>query len=233
MKKTLLNSNFWLNAMKFTLIQSLLISYFSVFSLATPSHGQDPLEKKVSLSLENKELSAVFKQIEKQADVKFAFSPQAIDVSQKISILAKEEPLLSVFKTVFNPLNIKYEVTGKYIVLTANNDVPNLSPSVKNTILTRPPTTVIGLVTDEKNEPMFGVTVSLKGTALGAVTDENGKFQLEIPEDKGVLVFSFVGYQNRELNIGKQAKYTVQLYPDEKTLGEVVAIGYGSRKRDE
>jgi TonB-dependent starch-binding outer membrane protein SusC len=233
MKKTLLNSNFWRKAMKFTLIQSLLISYFSVFSLATPSHGQDPLEKKVSLSLENKELSAVFKQIEKQADVKFAFSPQVIDVAQKISVKVKDEPLATVFQSVFKPLKIKYEVLGKYIILTAINDVSNLPPSVKTTILTRPPTTVTGVVTDEKSEPMIGVTVALKGTALGAVTDENGKFQLQTPEDKGVLVFSFVGYQSREINIGKQAKYTVQLFPDEKTLGEVVAVGYGTRKRDE
>ncbi len=177
MKIKLNKHAFWLKIMRFTLFPLILVGYFTVFSYAHSVHGQDPLDKKISLSLENKEVGFVLKQIETQADVKFAFSPQVIDISQKITVKAQDEPLEAVFKTVFKPLNIKYEVSGKYILLVPNTDVPNILQKIATAVV-RPPLSISGVVNDEKGAPLPGVSIVLKGTATGTITDEDGKFIL-------------------------------------------------------
>lgn len=87
--------------------------------------------------------------------------------------------------------------------------------------------TITGKVTagdDGANMP--GVNVLLKGTARGTVTDQYGKYSLQVPATGGVLVFSFIGYTNKEIRLGNQNKIDVQLTPDVQSLEEVVVTGY-------
>ncbi len=95
--------------------------------------------------------------------------------------------------------------------------------------------TVTGRVTDENNEPLPGASISLKGETVGANTDANGKYSLNIPDGVAnpVLVFSFIGYQSQEVAIGSQSVVDVKLKGDFKSLNEVVVIGYGSQKRSD
>jgi TonB-linked SusC/RagA family outer membrane protein len=91
-----------------------------------------------------------------------------------------------------------------------------------------------GKVNDEKGAPLPGVSVVLKGTSAGTVTDTEGSYTLQIPESgNNVLVFSFVGYVPKEITVGNQTSLTVELAVDTKALEEVVVVGYGTqRKRD-
>ena len=93
---------------------------------------------------------------------------------------------------------------------------------------------VTGVVVDDQNVTMPGVSVILKGTTIGTVTDIDGKFALAVPGGTGTLVFSFVGYETKEIALdGKTTSYQVQLATSTIGLDEVVAIGYGSvRKSD-
>ena len=93
--------------------------------------------------------------------------------------------------------------------------------------------TVSGTVTDETGSTMPGVNVLLKGTAAGTVTDVNGKFQLLVPGDDAVLVFTFVGYAAQEIPVAGRSVVDVPLQQDMTNLTEVVVTGYGSqRKKD-
>ncbi len=92
---------------------------------------------------------------------------------------------------------------------------------------------VRGRVADEKGEGMPGVNVLLKGTSQGTATDADGKFELQVPDEQAVLVFSFVGYRSREVAVGNRSTFEITLEVDEKALEEVVVVGYGeTRRRD-
>ncbi|WP_025763490.1 SusC/RagA family TonB-linked outer membrane protein [Dyadobacter tibetensis] len=93
--------------------------------------------------------------------------------------------------------------------------------------------TITGSVLDEKNQPLPGVSVVIKNTQRGTVTDVNGKFQLDVPEEGATLVFSFVGYVKKEIPIGNQSVLDITLETDESALAEVVVIGYGQVEKND
>jgi len=90
-----------------------------------------------------------------------------------------------------------------------------------------------GRVTDEKGEGLPGVSVVVKGTNTGAVTDQDGNYALNAPDGSTTLTFSFVGYLTQEVVINNRTTIDVSLAPDARALEEVVVIGYQTvRKRD-
>lgn len=91
-------------------------------------------------------------------------------------------------------------------------------------------TTISGLVVDQKNESLIGVSVLVKGTKTGTVTDFNGKFSLEASASD-VLVFSYVGMNSQEVIVGNSKNIKVVMQDNSKALEEVVVVGYGSVKR--
>jgi TonB-dependent SusC/RagA subfamily outer membrane receptor len=93
--------------------------------------------------------------------------------------------------------------------------------------------TLSGRVTDEKNEGLPGVSVILKGTQRGTVTDVNGQYKLEVPDGSSTLVFSFVGYLTKEVQVSNQASVNVSLQTDSKVLDEIVVIGYGTARKSD
>lgn len=96
--------------------------------------------------------------------------------------------------------------------------------------------TIAGTVKSESNEPLPGVSVVIKGTTRGTATDASGGYRLTVPNEAGAattLVFSFVGYLNQEVAIGNRTSVDVQLAPDDKTLNEVVVVGYGVQRKSD
>jgi len=92
--------------------------------------------------------------------------------------------------------------------------------------------TVTGVVVDEFGESLIGVSILVKGTTIGAITDLDGNFTLDVPAD-AVLVISYVGYKTVEIKVGLQQRIPVTLESDNKVLDEVVVVGYGVvRKAD-
>ncbi|MDR2804942.1 MAG: TonB-dependent receptor [Dysgonamonadaceae bacterium] len=92
---------------------------------------------------------------------------------------------------------------------------------------------VNGTVLDETTkEPMIGVSVVVKGTPTGTATDVDGKFSLNVSPD-AVLMVSYVGYQPKEVPVGKQSSLTILLSEDTKALEEIVVVGYGTQKRSD
>lgn len=94
--------------------------------------------------------------------------------------------------------------------------------------------TITGTVTDNKQEPLIGVNVVVKGnTSVGAITDLDGKYSLSVPEGKTTLIFSYIGYVTQEVSVGLRNTVDVVLVDDAQALDEVVVVGYGVvKKRD-
>ncbi len=91
--------------------------------------------------------------------------------------------------------------------------------------------TVIGKVTDDEGAPLPGVTVTLKGTTTATGTDINGNYRINVPNENAVLVYSFIGYVSKTVPVEGKTVLNVQLTATNKTLNEVVVVGYGTQKR--
>lgn len=89
--------------------------------------------------------------------------------------------------------------------------------------------TVRGKVTDKRGEELPGVNVIVKGTSKGTVSDMNGRYEIEVPDTNGQLLFAFIGFATKEITVGDQSELNVALEEDKATLSEVVVIGYGSQ----
>ena len=92
-------------------------------------------------------------------------------------------------------------------------------------------TTITGTVSDEQGAPLTGATVQVKGTNMGTITDIDGKYSLEVPGPNSILVFSFVGYVQREVQVLNQTVVSITLRADVTGLEEVVVVGYSTQKR--
>lgn len=91
---------------------------------------------------------------------------------------------------------------------------------------------ISGLVLDDKQEPIIGATVTLKGSTVGTVTDIDGKFQLNVPS-KGTLTVSYLGYTTKETEITGRSEYKITMSENALDLEEIVVVGYGTaRKKD-
>ena len=91
--------------------------------------------------------------------------------------------------------------------------------------------TITGKVTDENRQPMPGVSITEKGTANVTSSKVDGTFLIRLTTSQPVVVFSNVGYASSEVIVGTQTNITVTLNPEQRQLGDVVVIGYGTQKR--
>lgn len=90
-----------------------------------------------------------------------------------------------------------------------------------------------GKVTDANGAPLPGVSIFVKGTTIGVISDMDGNYTLSIPSDAKTLVFSFVGMKPAEIAVDSKSKYNVTLQESTQSIGEVVAIGYGTMKKSD
>jgi TonB-linked SusC/RagA family outer membrane protein len=129
---------------------------------------------------------------------------------------------LSLFAVVGGAYAHNNKVHSPWVTMPGNAGVStNAAAEVK----------VTGVVTDDTNLPLPGVSVKIKGTTIGVTTDVNGKYTLNADEN-ATLVFTFVGYGSKEVNLtGGRTNYNVQLLPNSKDLNEVVVVGYGTQKK--
>jgi len=91
---------------------------------------------------------------------------------------------------------------------------------------------VKGVVADGQNNPLAGVTVRVKGTTLGTTTDQDGKFTISVPDNKAVLVFSFIGFKAQEITVGEGRSFNVALEASITELSETVVVAYGVQKKE-
>lgn len=236
MKKPLKYRQVLLWTMRMTATQLMLAFVFIATGYAREGSAQSLLSQKVSVTANGSEVKKVLNQVEKQADVRFVFSSKLIKSARRVTVSLKEKPLYEALDHILTPLGLEYEVSGKIIILR-RNEVIAPEPPPGQGATTAPKRNVSGKVLDgESSTGLPGVSIVLKGTQTGTTTNPDGSFQLELPEvtaSDAVLVFSFVGYKSQEIVLGNQSSLTVNMVLEDKSLQEIVVIGYGQvRKSD-
>lgn len=200
-------------------------------SFAHTLHGQELLNKEISLKVESLEVKKVLQMIEKQADVKFVYSTSSIQNSQNTSLKEVKGTLNKVLDQLLTPLNVSYEVVGNSRILLRKKP---LAPTGNEQTLQNQGITaernITGKVLDEKGAGLPGVNILLVGTQQGTSTDENGDFRIAVPDQNATLKFSFIGYVSQEVPVDKEI-INVTLAPDVSALKEVVVVGYGTQEK--
>ncbi len=203
-------------------------------------------QTKVALSFEEVPLRRVLREIEKQSSLNFFFSNSHIDIHRKVTF-RQSGPLDQVMDSLFGSLGISWEARGRQVVLRKGDvrkeaDLPPapFKPTEgarlkREELNTLPPVqeVVRGRVSDDKGEALPGVSILIKNTQRGTVTDEGGNFLLEVPDEKAILVFSFVGYVTQQVEVGRKRQFSIELVQDQKSLDELIVVGYSSKQLSE
>lgn len=214
--------------MKTTVSQIIILLIFTGISFAGISNAQEVLEQQLSVNFKNRPLKKILREIEDLAEIKFAYSVEAIGPDQRISLVAKDERLRDVLDSLFKPRQINYQVIGKQIILQQQNSEKNQSIIYQQGVLI----SISGKVTSENGEVLPGVTVLVKGTSIGSVTDLDGNFSINAPNEDDILVFSSIGYISQEIAVNGRSVIEVVLAEDIRGLDEVVVVGYGTQKKE-
>jgi TonB-linked SusC/RagA family outer membrane protein len=195
---------------------SLLLLCFALINVSAISYPQ-----KITCRANNLVLSDLLSLIEKQSPYKFLYEDRLVQTDSKLSIDVKDKLITEVLDQLLQNEGLYYTIfEDNLVVITKSNKIKNQTITIK------------GKVTDvSSNEPVPGVNVIVEGTSIGAVTDLDGNYQIDVPDQNAVLIFSFVGYLSQKIAVDNNSVIDVVLSPDVTQLEEVVVIGYGTQKK--
>ena len=191
-----------------------------VHVLAGNAYSQN---SRLSLNLRNVSAKAALQAIEDKTQFFFIYDASVVDVEKKVNVVVNNELLTDILDEIFEGTNVVYRINNRQIALTTESELMNAAQ----------PISVSGRVTDSSGIPLPGVSVVIKGTTAGVITDANGNFSLtNVPSD-GTMQFSFVGMKLQEVAVNGQTTINVKLEEETIGLDEVVAIGYGTVKKSD
>ncbi|UEG52184.1 TonB-dependent receptor [Mucilaginibacter daejeonensis] len=177
--------------------------------------------QKISISIRNATLKEVFKEIRKQTGQDFIYNNEVLERSRPVTINVHNETLEGTLKKIFAEQPLSYEISGQAIIVKT-------MPIIRNA----PDRTIEGKVTSSTdNEPVIGATVSVKGRSGAVMTDANGHYAINLPSGNNVLVFKYIGFITREVEVGSGNSLDVKMIPGNQQLEEVVVQAYGTIKR--
>ncbi len=178
---------------------------------------------RVNINVENVSTKKVLSEIEKQTDYLFVYNKKEVDLDRKTSVNAVNKTTADVLSSIFEGTDIVYAIEGENIMLMRKEE------SASHTAL-QEEKKITGTVVDASGMPIIGANVMVKGTTNGTITDFDGKFVLNVP-DEAVLQISYIGYTNQEVKVGNKSELSVTLKEDTELLDEVVVVGYGVQKK--
>ncbi|MBO9732513.1 MAG: TonB-dependent receptor [Chitinophaga sp.] len=178
----------------------------------------------VTIAVKNVPLEKVFSLFKQQTGYSFIWRGQASPALNSVSLECKNEPWQQVLKPFLDKLSLQYEVADKIIVVT-KKETPASNKSEGERL------TVSGSIADEKGQVLPGVTIRVKGTAIGATTDGQGNFSLAVPGENSILVCSYVGFESKEVIVIGSQSLRIVLKPQSASLNDLVVVGYGTQQK--
>ncbi len=208
---------------KIFLIMKLIVfiicfSAFSVF--AANSYSQS---KKLTLNMNNTSIKKVLNKIEDNSEFFFLYNNGLVDVEKRVNINVDNKKISDILDLLFKGQDVEFQVMDRQIII---------SPRDINSAINSKQGKITGKVTEKSGASLPGVTVFIKGTTQGTVTDIDGVYTISANPDD-ILVFSFVGMKTQEITVGNQTSINVTMQVDAIGLEEVIAIGYGYQKKSD
>jgi len=192
---------------------------FVAQTFATNTYSQ---ETRLTFKMQGAKVIDILNKIENESQYYFLFNQKMVDVERQISLEVKNESIDKILTRIFENTNVSYLVKDRQIVLTtATNSYTNEQQQKS----------VSGKVTDSSGLPLPGVSVVIKGTTNGTITDAEGNYSLANVPTNAVLQFSFVGMKTQEIAVGGKTSINISLADETIGIEEVVAVGYGTQKK--
>jgi TonB-linked SusC/RagA family outer membrane protein len=180
----------------------------------------------VTITETNVSLPVIFNLIEKQTGYNFVYSYELLQKAGKVSVNVKNATLDQALTACLKNKPLTYTIVNKTIVIKPGKDAID-TPESKT--INPPPVEIKGRVVDSKGLPIEGVSVQLKGSAIGTTTDADGRYSLSLT-GTGTLVFSYVGFATQEVPFNNQTTVNVVLKYSDDTLGGVVVTALGIKR---
>jgi len=194
---------------------TLILTLFCVLQLSATVYSQTRL----TVDSKNRTVKEVLYDIENQSTFRFFYNEKFMDLNRRVDFDIKNQSIDDVMNRLFGESGVTYKIMENNLIVITPGDRTQQDKSVR------------GKVTDKGGQPLPGVSVVIKGTTQGTVTNTDGEYFLSNTPAGATLHFSFVGMKMQEIAVGSQTNINVVM--EEETVGieEVVAVGYGTQKR--
>lgn len=179
-------------------------------------------QTKVTLKLDKVELKKALATIEKKSSYRFLYNEALISADLRVTLNANNEEVTSVLDRIFSGTSVTYQVLENFLVVLKHAALaPAPVPDIR----------ISGRVTGPNNDALPGVSVTIRGTQIGTTTDVSGNYNIMVPDENAVLVFSYVGYTPQEVPVRGRTTIDVTMATAERSMNEVVVVGYGTSRR--
>lgn len=244
MKKTLTRIAIMISLYSIAIFFVVAVSSSLLSARATYGQYLDPQEVFISLDIEKKPVTFIFEEIEKRTGFGFFYNANNINTQKEISLHAEKVSVAGVLSKLSLKTGLEFKQVGNYFSVRSKKDrhsvlIPLQRPAEEQRFYEAGvsplgqiyrDSLINGMVTGENGEPLVGVTVKIKGSNTGTVTDASGHFSLQVPMGS-ILEFSYIGYEKKEVKLNGETNLSVALTSNTSGLNEVVVVGYGTQKK--
>jgi TonB-linked SusC/RagA family outer membrane protein len=192
----------------------------TLVALGFDTSGQS---RKIDLKVENRTILEIFKEIERKTEYGFFIKSDLLDLNKRYSVDITEKSVNELLAMLIGEDYTWQVINNNIVVMGKERTVQQFNQQAQNP--------VTGRVTDRTGSPLPGVTIVIKGTTIGTITDYDGRYTVQNVPEGSVLIFSFVGMRTHEFIVGDQTNINIQLEEDFIGIEEIVAIGYGTQKK--
>lgn len=197
---------------------------FSSFGANSISWNSE--EDLFSVQYENATVKDILDYIEKHSKYIFIYSENVKkNLNNKVSISVSNKKIDAVLNELFSKTGLNYKMSGRQITIS----VPEQAPAIKQVRGFK----IVGNVTDEKGEPLIGVSIFMKkDSTVNAITDMNGAYSIAVPDKYAELSFRYIGFVPKDEKVNNRRVLNVIMVEDVGQLDEVVVVAYGAQKKE-
>ena len=205
--------------LKLPLIMRISLTLLFLVVLQLSAENSYAQRMRIAISMSNVSVEQVLNKIEETSDYVFLYNDETIQKSRIVSVRSKSGKITDILDDIFKGTDISYTVIDKQIILSKSNKVNQTAKAIQ----------IKGTVKDALGEPLIGVSVLVKGTSNGTVTDLDGRFSLNVSVGD-ILEFSYVGYAAQSVTVKNANPLDIVLSEDAQALDEVVVTALGIKR---
>lgn len=205
--------------LKLPLIMRISLTLLFLVVLQLSAENSYAQRVRIAISMSNVSVEQVLNKIEETSDYVFLYNDETIQKSRIVSVRSKSGKITDILDDIFKGTDISYTVIDKQIILSKSNKVNQTAKAIQ----------IKGTVKDALGEPLIGVSVLVKGTSNGTVTDLDGRFSLNVSVGD-ILEFSYVGYAAQSVTVKNATPLDIVLSEDAQALDEVVVTALGIKR---